>query len=439
MNTAWSIEFIRIFSLILSTLLLGAVSGYWLFSVVLHSGLYIGWNLYQLKTFERWIRKGAPKNSAPDTTGVWQLTVQHIYRSQKSNKDRKKQLTKVATHYHAIMSALPDATIILSKNREIEWSNKRAEKLLGIDSQKDIGQRFDNIIRDVELNKLFSSDEEESVLEMTSPIDSQTRLSVFRKHYGDDKTLLVVSDISQRLAVQKLRKAFIANASHELRTPLTVISGYLEILETEEELPPAIGKVIKSASQQALRMEQILNDLLVLSKLEESRYSVSSGEVINVAMLLNRLVADFKVTHNATGNDFELTVDSTLNLKVIERDFYSLCQNLLSNAIKYSKEKSTIKICWSLSDDGQACLAITDFGEGIAREHLSRLTERFYRVHIERSQKVVGTGLGLSIVKHILDNFGGYLDVQSEQGKGSTFTACFPRSRVLFSDASKKH
>jgi len=114
----------------------------------------------------------------------------------------------------------------------------------------------------------------------------------------------------------------------------------------------------------------------------------------------------------------------------VETEFYSLCQNLLSNAVKYSSPGATIKVCWSLSDDKKACLKVIDNGEGIAQEHLSRLTERFYRVNTNRARKVNGTGLGLSIVKHILENYGGYLDIQSELTVGSTFTACFPSFRI---------
>ena len=431
MKSAWSLEFSRILLLLISTILFGLVTDAWLFSVILHSSLYIGWNLFQLRTFELWIRKGAPKKNAPDATGVWQLIVQHIYRSQKSNKDRKQHLAKVANHYHAVMSALPDATIVLSSKHEIEWANKTSQEMLGIDVNKDIGQRIDNIIRDIELQKLFESNDDQATIEIISPVDALINLSITRKKYGSEKSLLVVRNISPRIALQKLRKAFIANASHELRTPLTVISGYLEILDADDELPLAIKGAIKNSLQQALRMDKILTDLLVLSKLEEKRHSQDSGDSVDVSELLSRLVADFKVSHSLFAHEFELRLDRTLKLKVVEQEFYSLCQNLISNAMKYSPDGSMIIISWQLNTNNYACLAISDNGEGIADEHLARLTERFYRINVERNRTVKGTGLGLSIVKHILDNFGGYLEIKSNEGKGSTFTACFPLYRVI--------
>jgi len=252
MKSAWSIEFARILLLLVSIILFGLVTEQWLLSVILYTSLYIGWNVFQLRIFERWISHGAPKKNAPDASGVWQLIVQHIYRSQKSNKDRKKHLTKVANHYHAVMSALPDATIVLNENLEIEWVNKTSEELLGIVPSTDMGQRFDNIIRDLDLQILFDSDLEQSTIEIVSPVLSHITLALTRKKYAKDKTLLIARDISQRLALQQLRKDFIANASHELRTPLTVISGYLEMIDAEDELPTAIAPLCQKCYRAGL-------------------------------------------------------------------------------------------------------------------------------------------------------------------------------------------
>lgn len=436
MNNAWSIEYTRIIVALGSATLFGLISEQWLISVILHVGIYIGWNLYQLKIFEQWIKKGAPVKSAPDTSGVWSLIVQHFYRSQTSNKNRKKHLATIANHYHAVMSALPDATIILNGKLEIEWANKPSHDILGIDVVRDIGYPIDNIIRDLGLQTLLSSDDE-STIELLSPLDNLKTLSLSKLNYTDDKILLIVRDVSQRIAIQKLRKAFVANASHELRTPLTVISGYLEILDEDEELPQPAKKVINNALGQAQRMEKILNNLLVLSKLEEKGISKHQDNIIQVPELISRLVTEYDSSSTSLKHKFELDVDQTLKLIGIEQDFYSLCQNLVSNAIKYSPEDSIIKICWTMNSNNFACFTVTDNGEGIAKKHLLRLTERFFRVQVDRERKVQGTGLGLSIVKHILDNSGGFLDISSQLGKGSSFSACFPNSRIPSNDINK--
>ncbi len=430
MNNAWSIELSRIFVVVSSTLVLGFVSELWLFSVVFHFALYIGWIMIQLRSFERWIRNGAHSKNAPDTSGIWSLIVQHIYRTQKKNKVRKQSLASLAKRYQAIMKALPDATIVLNEQFEIEWANKVAEKTLGIDLSRDTGHPVDNILRDLAIQDLINNTNETSEIEMLSPIDPQKILILTKVQYGDKQTLLIARDISQRIALQKMRKAFIANASHELRTPLTVISGYLEMLDGNDDLPPSMSKLISNAHQQALRMDRILDDLLTLSKLEEQGFSEERGDTVDVPELLQSLVSDFRKTTAKDTHVIQVNISRDLKIKVVEREFFSLCQNLLSNAIKYSPKGSVIKVCWSLEEAGNACLKVTDNGEGIAPEHLSRLTERFYRINVSRSRTVGGTGLGLSIVKHIMENYGGYLDIQSELKVGSTFTACFPSYRI---------
>ena len=430
MNNAWSTEVSRLFFLLVSIVTFGFISECWLLSVVLHFVLYIAWIMYQLRSFERWIGNGAHSIHAPDTSGIWALIVQHIYRTQKKNKDRKQSLSNLAKRYQAIMKALPDATIVLNDHLEIEWANQIAEDVLGVDIGRDTGHRVDNIIRSFSIQELLNCEDSKAEIEIASPIDEHKTLILSKVSYGENQILLTARDISQRIALQKMRKAFIANASHELRTPLTVISGYLEMLNDDEQLPPSMKQLMSNAHLQAIRMDRILDDLLILSKLEEKGFSEERGQELNVPNLITELVSDFEKTSAKKSHHIDVNIEKGLNIILIEREFISLCQNLLSNAIKYSAEGSTIKLCWWLNEGDHACLRVSDNGEGIAPEHLSRLTERFYRINVDRSRKVEGTGLGLSIVKHIMDNCGGYLDIQSVLDIGSTFTACFPKNRV---------
>jgi len=434
LNTAWSIELARVSILLVSTLLLGLVTGHWIVSIILHAVIYIGWIVWQLKQFEQWVSRGAQKNSAPDSSGVWQLLVQHIYRSQKSTNDRKNHLKKVATHYHAVMSSLPDATVVLNKRGEIEWANKSSEELLGLNLVHDLGQRLDNIFRDLELQKLFDSDKNKSSIDIRSPVSEHTTLTLTRTSFGEEKTLIIARDISQRIALQQLRKAFVANASHELRTPLTVISGYLEMISEEESLSSELRSCINNAREQSSRMERILSDLLVLSKLEESNVTQHLTKACPIHTILEKLISEFEISNYHSKHQFILKSDPKLMLKISEKHLYSLTQNLLSNAVKYSPEGSSITISWSKNKNRYACLAVSDTGEGIEAQDLSRITQRFYRVERKRDHQVSGTGLGLSIVKHIIDNVDGFLDIQSSVGKGSTFTACFPEKYTDYSE-----
>jgi two-component system, OmpR family, phosphate regulon sensor histidine kinase PhoR len=431
MNNAWTVEISRILVLVAAAILFGIVSGWWVVAILLPCFIYITWMLVQIRALERWIRLGAKHSLALDSSGIWQLIVQNIVHAQRKNKERKKRLSQMARRFEATIAALPDATVVINQHREIELTNQAANDLLGIHKTSDLGQRLDNLIRDPALHQLIDSSETLSQIEMASPIERGKSLSITCVDFGESRKLVTARDISQRLAVQKLRKAFIANASHELRTPLTVISGYLELLESEPELSKSMRTQIVNASNQASRMTRILDDLLTLSKLEEKGYDANSGEVVDMPNVIYKLVSDLKKTAALGTCIIETAIDEKLFIKGVESELYSLFQNLISNAVKYSPEGAKIKVVWELSNAQELTLAVIDNGEGIAPEHLSRLTERFYRVNVNRSRQVGGTGLGLSIVKHTLENHGGYLHVESELSKGSTFSARFPLSRLI--------
>jgi two-component system, OmpR family, phosphate regulon sensor histidine kinase PhoR len=426
MNSAWTVEFTRIFFLFIMGLLVGFVFDAWVLAIALPGVIYIGWTLVQLRTFEQWIRLGAKTKTAPEFSGIWQLVVRHINRTQHKNKQHKIRLTSLAKRFKATIAALPDATIVLNSDREVEWSNQVSMQLFGIDKKRDVGLRLDNLVKIPELQALLSGEGEQQ-LEIESPIDRLKTLMITCVDFGEQQKLITARDVTQRVAVQKLRKAFIANASHELRTPLTVISGYLELLESEPELSDTLKKQVSNAGLQAGRMQVILDDMLVLSRLEAKDVSVDDDNIVDIASTIELLVTDFQKSKAEDTHQFSIEIEQGLKLKINESDIYSLCQNLLSNAVKYSPDGSLIKVkCQKVND--QVMIQFSDNGEGIAPEHLSRLTERFYRVNVARSRQVGGTGLGLSIVKHILENHGGYLEIESELGHGSVFKALLPAS-----------
>lgn len=431
MNNAWTQEFTRILLLIAGGLLIGLMTGYWVIAVLFPCLVYIGWTLMQLRAFERWIRRGAKADSAPNANGIWALIVQHVYRSQKRDTQHKNRLKQLLRRFESTISALPYATITLNEQQEIVWVNSAAAGTLGVSKYKDEGQRIDNLVRRPELQNVINSADASTSIQMVSPVDNNIVLMVTCVTFGDNQKLITAKNISQILAVQKLRKAFISNASHELRTPLTVISGYLEMMSTDSQLPKGMGALVNNAHEQSLRMVTILDDLLSLSKLveKEALYSKDSGEPVDIIEITNKLVTD----HSQTGDSYTLesSLSAPLQVKGVETELYSLCENLVSNAIKYSPPGSVVRIDWTVNAQGWAGLQISDNGEGIAEEDIPRLTERFYRVNTVRDREVSGTGLGLSIVKHILENHGGYLDIQSELGRGSVFTAYFPEYRLL--------
>lgn len=435
MNNGITYESRRLLLMLVSIAAIGLLTGNWIVAILLPTGFYILWNFHQLYTLERWLRKGAVKKKAPDTGGAWGEIVQHVYRRQLAAAKSKKRLSSMLTRFNTTISALPDATVILNASFEIEWANKAAREVLGIDRRRDIGQRIDNLIRYPEFHQLLRKKRKKSKknLEMMSPVNPANTISVRLVRYGkgSDQYLLLARDISERIKAQKTRKAFIANASHELRTPLTVISGYLEIMLSEPELCKEMEEPVRAASEQAQRMQQIIAHLLELSRLESAELGESEGSCVDVPAMLNSISHTLSLAEDDGSHTITLDVDPALHLLAKEEEVHSVCLNLINNAVKYTPPESTIAIRWYKNSMGQACLDVEDDGYGIAPEHLAHVTERFYRVDDGRTSKSGGTGLGLAIVKHVMTRHGGRLWVDSTLGEGATFRACFPEFRVL--------
>jgi two-component system phosphate regulon sensor histidine kinase PhoR len=239
--------------------------------------------------------------------------------------------------------------------------------------------------------------------------------------------LLILRDVTSEARLESMRKDFVANASHELRSPLTVIGGYLDALADEPGLEEAWREPVQEMRRQSDRMRGIVQDLLELSRLEAHGGDAERAPVDVCGMLaLIRKEALARPERPAT---IELQLDGDDMLLGSEAELHSIFANLVSNAVKYTPADGRVDIRW-WTDARGGHVEVRDTGIGIAAEHLPRLTERFYRVDAGRSRKLGGSGLGLAIVKHALQRHGGRLDVQSVEGKGSTFTCHFPRERV---------
>ncbi len=432
-----SIERWRALAVIAAILAIGLLTQHWIWAILIPNFTYIGWNLYQFERLERWLKSGVKTSQSPDAGGIWGLVVQHFFRQRRTEKKRKKRYKNVLKRLNSVISALPDAAVVLNKNMEIEWSNSKAKELLGILKDRDVGQSIHNIIRDPDISRYFNNAKKNKDMECKSPVDPQRDISLRFTPFGKNQQLMTARDTSEQMALQRMRKAFIANASHELRTPLTVISGYLEIIETAQELPASLCTPIIGAREQAMRMEGIIDDLLTLSRLEGTRLPEKSGKKINVAVLLTRIVKDIRQTIATESHTFQLDTDDKLRLRGMESEIESVCINLLKNAVKHTPSGTVIDVIWVRNGAGQACLTVSDNGEGIPAEHLAHLTERFYRVDVGRSRASGGTGLGLSIVKHIVERHGGTLFISSEEGQGAEFTACFSKKRSYREAAQK--
>jgi two-component system phosphate regulon sensor histidine kinase PhoR len=299
--------------------------------------------------------------------------------------------------------------------------------LLGLRRPVDVGLRIDNLIRAPEFAHYLHSDDFSMPLVIRPPVQIDMFLALQMVPYGGGQSLLLVRDVTRQMRLEAMRKDFVANASHELRTPLTVISGYLDTLADDPSVDPAWDGPIKDMRAQAQRMNAIIADLLELSRLE-SADGEAAREPIDVPHMLERLHRDALISADRP-RQVLLDLESSDGLYGSAHEVESAFTNLLVNALKYTMPEGAVRMRWWTDDQG-AYFSVIDSGIGIPAEHIPRLTERFYRVDAGRSRGQGGSGLGLAIVKHALQRHGGWLDVQSTEGKGSTFTCHFPQQRI---------
>ena len=243
-----------------------------------------------------------------------------------------------------------------------------------------------------------------------------------------DATLIRMVDRSDAVSAEKMRVDFVANASHELRTPLSTVLGYAETLAEETDLPPDLranfGRTIRD---EAKRMLRIIEDLMSLSRIEADRF-IAPAERVEIADVVNSSIANAGHLKSSAACEFKVRIDD--GLPAVRGDRAQLAQlfdNLISNALRYGCDRPGAQVEVSAAQDGGwLSLSVTDHGPGIPREHLPRVTERFYRADAARSRESGGTGLGLAIVKHIIERHRGSLDIRSTVGVGTTVNVRLP-------------
>jgi two-component system phosphate regulon sensor histidine kinase PhoR len=336
----------------------------------------------------------------------------------------------VLSRFQDAAQALPDGAIILTKYNDIEWANQSACTMLGIHPEKDIGHKINNLIRHPRFQNYLNKKDYSISVSLPRPMQPEHQLEIQVVPFGSNQKLILCRDITHVAQLEAMRSRFISNVSHELRSPLTVIKGYMEMLqEDDEQTSSQQNKIYNNMNDQVQRMDRLVEDLLTLTRLETEQ--VKPTEEVDVASMLAAIRDNALVFGKDKNQSITLETDPSLLLIGDNDELASLFTNLVNNAVRYTPEQGAISINWYLERDN-AIFSVTDSGPGIEQEHLSRLTERFYRVDTDRSRETGGTGLGLSIVKHILDRHDGQLNIDSTPGKGSTFTCRFPAHRFVY-------
>ncbi len=253
---------------------------------------------------------------------------------------------------------------------------------------------------------------------------------------ADGARIVHLVDQSGNYAAEKMRVDFVANASHELRTPLASILGFIETLNEEAGEDPGLRKrFLDVMFAEAQRMQRLVEDLISLSRIEAEKYRLP-GDRLDLGELLEDVAAEIEAARSPRAENVGVTIEPDLP-EVIgdEAQLSQLLHNLIGNAMKYGRPGTPVTVTLGLDRSGLLRLTVVDEGEGIAPQHIPRLTERFYRVDAGRSRSVGGTGLGLAIVKHIVERHRGRLDIASKVGIGTTVSVAIPPADVLAGSA----
>ena len=431
MTSAWSFALARLLVLLGVALLGGLIFGRPLVWVIAVLAGYLCLQLINLFRLDRRLRH---RNfiEPPDLGGAWTDVVAQVVRLHRRKRFHKQRLIQLFRELRRSTAAMPDGVIILNAGREILWFNRTAGRLLDLRRKADLGLRIDNLIRAPDFIRYLEGEDFSDPVYITWPTGSELSLSIQMIPYGGGQQMMLVRDVTRQAKLEAMRKDFVANASHELRSPLTVISGYLDTLSEDPQLDPSWAAPIGEMRRQAERMNAIVHDLLELSRLE-SADKEAGEELVDVAGMLAMLRKEVLALPSRP-KDVVLKLDSSAKLLGEEAEVHSAFSNLIANAVKYTSPEGMIEVRW-WTDPAGGHFAVSDTGIGIAGEHIPRLTERFYRVDPGRARQHGGSGLGLAIVKHVLQRHGARLDIESEEGKGSTFSCHFPRRRVAEGEA----
>lgn len=341
---------------------------------------------------------------------------------------------------------LPDPVLMLDSDRQIVRDNTASRELLGGDL---VGRNLAAVLRNPAVLDAVDSllngeaDTADVEFDFQVPVVRYFNVRLARVAPSENQPIAVViglHDITEMKRADQMRSDFVANASHELRTPLSVLLGCIQTLRgSARNDPEAQEEFIGMMEGHAERMARLVDDLLSLSRIEMNEHEVP-GDIIEIEEVVTRTIGALAPKAEALGMTLKTDFDETAEKKVQgdEDELHMALQNLIDNALKYGAEGSTVTITTRSAtenhlsqlprDTEYLALSIRDQGEGIAAEHLPRLTERFYRVDSARSRQLGGTGLGLAIVKHVVNRHRGHLHIASVVGEGSVFTIVLPIS-----------
>jgi two-component system phosphate regulon sensor histidine kinase PhoR len=398
------------------------------------TGLALLWarDLAVLSETVRRMGDDQPASETPALPGFERLG-REVERLSRRLAERSAMLAQLRRADEAIVERLPDPLIVLAADRSVLRANSAAATMLGAD----LPAVLRHPVLRAAIDRAFTQASPHSVeLSLPAPMAREVQATVVPMDpplADGGRAVVVLSDRSRERAIERMRADFAANASHELRTPLASLIGFIDTLRgPAKDDPPAQQRFLDIMAEQAARMTRLIDDMLSLSRVELMEHQAPADRVDLVA-LLHRQVAGFEPRLTERRVTLDASLPPGLPPVLADADqLAQVAQNLLDNALKYGRDDGTIRVVVELARGARwparagVVMSVADQGQGIPREHLPRLTERFYRVDKGRSRAVGGTGLGLAIVKHIVNRHRGLLSIESEDGVGTTVSVWLP-------------
>lgn len=366
----------------------------------------------------------------PDAKGIWGEFVSRMNRRVRTRQQEKNQLELALEQFQSALEALPDGVIFMDAHRQILWMNSLAVSMLDLLPAQDTGTPIAQLIRDPEFVSYLNGQNFSEPLIYHPSRRKESCYMINLISYGEDRMLLTARDLTRIEKLENVRRDFVANVSHELKTPLTVINGFIETLQAHNDTLPAVKRqrYLDLAMNQSQQMNRLVQDLLTLSSLESRSHLADETDVMIYPMIKELIASAESISQQ--NHSIEIDLPLELTIRGSAGALRSILGNLINNAVSYTPEGGIIRVSTRV-DSTELRIAVQDTGIGIPAAHLPRISERFYRVDQGRSRSHGGTGLGLAIVKHALERHQGHLQIESEEGVGSTFKACFPASRIV--------
>ena len=401
---------------------------------------FVWWSIdaWRGQRFLHWLQRSG-QEPVPFTWGLWGEVTDRVWRMRRESTRNMVLSDQRLNDFLAAIQASPNGVLLLDEEGKIEWANQTAAQHLGIDVVRDHLQVLTNLLRSPDfLNYQAQADYSHDVVIAGRDDKPQrpVRIAVRLHPYGDGRKLMLTRDITAVEQAEAMRRDFVANVSHEIRTPLTVIAGFVETMQSLTLEPQETQRYLDLMAGHSQRMKNLVEDLLILSRLEGSPLpgvdqSVGLKLMWDQSQQEARALSSVLMALPAQQFDFNFPAElMDAELVGVPTEIQSAWSNLLSNAVRYTPAGGQVVAKARIDLRGFFCLSVQDSGPGIAPEHLPRLTERFYRVDSSRSRDLGGTGLGLSIVKHVMQRHGGELRIDSQVGAGSKFELAFPAARM---------